>query len=173
VRDQTQSDNSQGGERRAPGGGDSCRQGFVWREAFAGDHVCVSPETRAQARNDNSQAAGRIAASSPGGRGFGNDVIGCAADVPCVKVSSGTSRTKAEIFWDGHENFDFYQVRWAHEGGPENQVKINSGGRSGSFAVNPARAGTRYTFKVQGCYSRVLASSDCSGWGIGSLTTDQ
>ena len=35
---------------------DSCRQGFVWREAFPGDHVCVTPQTRTQAAQDNRQA---------------------------------------------------------------------------------------------------------------------
>jgi PASTA domain len=31
----------------------TCKQGFVWREAFQGDAVCVTPETRAQAQADN------------------------------------------------------------------------------------------------------------------------
>ena len=43
---------------------DICRQGYVWREAFPGDHVCVTPETRAQAAYDNSQADAR---RDPGG----------------------------------------------------------------------------------------------------------
>jgi hypothetical protein len=38
---------------------DICRPGFVWREAFPGDRVCVTPETRARAQFDNSQAAAR------------------------------------------------------------------------------------------------------------------
>lgn len=38
-------------------GPDTCREGFVWREAFPGDHVCVTPEARAQAAQDNAQAA--------------------------------------------------------------------------------------------------------------------
>ena len=25
---------------------DTCRQGFVWREAFPGDHVCVPGQTQ-------------------------------------------------------------------------------------------------------------------------------
>ena len=25
---------------------DVCRQGYVWREAYPGDHVCVTPATR-------------------------------------------------------------------------------------------------------------------------------
>lgn len=38
---------------------DTCKSGYVWREAFPGDHVCVTPETRAQAAYDNSQAHAR------------------------------------------------------------------------------------------------------------------
>ncbi len=34
-------------------GPDTCRQGYVWREAYQGDHVCVRPWVRAQARRDN------------------------------------------------------------------------------------------------------------------------
>jgi hypothetical protein len=47
---------------------DICRSGFVWREAVAGDHVCVSPQMRAQAAHDNSQAA---AQRQPGGGPYG------------------------------------------------------------------------------------------------------
>lgn len=35
------------------GGSDTCKQGFVWREAVKSDHVCVSPETRARTRAEN------------------------------------------------------------------------------------------------------------------------
>lgn len=40
-------------------GPEQCRPGFVWREAFAGDKVCVTGEVRAQAAQDNAQAAQR------------------------------------------------------------------------------------------------------------------
>jgi hypothetical protein len=45
------------------GGGDphTCIAGFVWREAFPGDDVCVVPAIRAQAAADNAQAANRFA----------------------------------------------------------------------------------------------------------------
>ena len=36
-----------------------CQQGYVWREAYPGDHVCVTPETRAQVAADNAAAASR------------------------------------------------------------------------------------------------------------------
>ena len=34
-------------------GPDTCRQGFVWREAVPGDHVCVPPWVRAHAQHEN------------------------------------------------------------------------------------------------------------------------
>jgi hypothetical protein len=65
VRAQTRSDNTQAAARRSPTGGvfgpDTCLSGFVWREAFPGDQVCVTPETRAQAARDNSLASVRDA----------------------------------------------------------------------------------------------------------------
>ncbi len=45
-----------------------CRQGFVWREAFEGDYVCVTPEVREQAARDNAQ---RDARRSPNGGAYG------------------------------------------------------------------------------------------------------
>jgi hypothetical protein len=42
-----------------------CAQGYVWREAFEGDRVCVTPAVRKQAELDNSQASER----QIGGRG--------------------------------------------------------------------------------------------------------
>jgi hypothetical protein len=41
-------------------GPDTCRQGFVWREAFAGDHVCVRPWVRSQTAANNAAAPSRI-----------------------------------------------------------------------------------------------------------------
>jgi beta-lactam-binding protein with PASTA domain len=45
-----------------------CVSGFVWREAFPGDLVCVTPQIRAQAAMDNAQAASRY---QPGGGPYG------------------------------------------------------------------------------------------------------
>jgi hypothetical protein len=49
---------------------DTCAQGYVWREAFPNDHVCVTPETRSQAAYDNSQATARI---DPINKSYGPD----------------------------------------------------------------------------------------------------
>jgi hypothetical protein len=38
---------------------DGCVQGYVWRDAFPEDHVCVTPAVRAQAAEDNRLAASR------------------------------------------------------------------------------------------------------------------
>jgi rubredoxin len=37
-----------------------CVNGFVWREAVPGDHVCVTPGTRAEAADDNAHAGMRV-----------------------------------------------------------------------------------------------------------------
>jgi hypothetical protein len=38
---------------------DTCVSGYVWREAYTGDRVCVTPQTRTQTWYDNSQAQAR------------------------------------------------------------------------------------------------------------------
>ncbi|CAM5615300.1 hypothetical protein GCM10010343_11140 [Streptomyces avidinii] len=46
---------------------DTCKSGYVWREATGpGDHVCVTPGVRAQAKDDNAHAAARrVSPSDP------------------------------------------------------------------------------------------------------------
>jgi hypothetical protein len=53
-----------------PYGSDTCQQGYVWREAFPGDHVCVDLKTRSKAAADNAQAGAR---RQPGGGAYGPD----------------------------------------------------------------------------------------------------
>ena len=49
---------------------DACIEGYVWREAFPNDHVCVMPTVREQVTVDNRLAASR---SEPQGGAFGPD----------------------------------------------------------------------------------------------------
>jgi hypothetical protein len=42
-------------------GPQTCLAGFVWREAFEGDAVCVTPEIRALVARENAMAASRTA----------------------------------------------------------------------------------------------------------------
>lgn len=53
---------------KLPYGRWTCKNGFVWREAYNGDVVCVTPQTRAQTAYDNRLAPYRI---NPGGGDFG------------------------------------------------------------------------------------------------------
>ena len=53
----------------APG---TCIQGYVWREAFSGDKVCVTPDIRAQAARDNQAARSRVE-PDPRKRAYGSD----------------------------------------------------------------------------------------------------
>jgi hypothetical protein len=50
-----------------------CLQGYVWREAYAGDYVCVTPATRTQAAADNAAADNAAAGSrvQTGGGAYG------------------------------------------------------------------------------------------------------
>jgi hypothetical protein len=43
-----------------PYGPDTCAARYVWRDAFPGDHVCVSTDSRNQAASDNAAAASRV-----------------------------------------------------------------------------------------------------------------
>ena len=80
----------------------ACRSGYVWREAVAGDFVCVSPDTRAQAARDNSEAAVR---REPGGGASGPNTCRSGyvwrearpGDVVCVtpEVRAQTARDNA------------------------------------------------------------------------------
>lgn len=48
-----------------PYGANTCASGYVWRDAFPGDVVCVDPGQRAQAASDNANAAYRVDPSNP------------------------------------------------------------------------------------------------------------
>lgn len=51
-----------------PYGPDTCQNGFAWRDAGTGDHVCVTPTSRGQAAYENGQANYR---RNPSGGDYG------------------------------------------------------------------------------------------------------
>jgi Domain of unknown function (DUF4185) len=53
-----------------PFGPDTCRAGFVWREAIPDDHVCATPRARLATQQQNAEADARRA---PKGGAFGLD----------------------------------------------------------------------------------------------------
>ncbi len=79
-------------------GPDTCKVGYVWRDAFTGDHVCVTGATRTQAANDNKMASQR---RSPTGGSYGPDTCkvgyvwreATPSDHVCV---SGITRTQTK-----------------------------------------------------------------------------
>lgn len=71
-----------------PYGPDTCKDGFVWRDAIPGDHVCVTPDRRSTAASENAIAGSRV---DPGGAyGPNSCVVGFVwreaypGDVVCV-----------------------------------------------------------------------------------------
>ena len=51
-----------------PYGPETCRAGYVWREASPADRVCVTPEARSRTAAENAAAPTRI---QPGGGAYG------------------------------------------------------------------------------------------------------
>jgi len=47
-------------EPALPYGPDTCKDGYVWRDAIPGDHVCVRPNRRSTAAHENAVAGSRV-----------------------------------------------------------------------------------------------------------------
>ena len=80
-----------------PYGPDTCKQGYVWRDAIPGDHVCVTPDRRSTAANENAIAGSRV---DPGGAYGPNSCVSgfvwreaYVGDVVCV---TGDRRTQVK-----------------------------------------------------------------------------
>ena len=85
-----------------PYGPDTCKGGYVWLDAIPGDHVCVTPDRRATAANENAIAGSRV--DPAGAYGPNSCVSGFvwreayAGDVVCV-----TGDRRSEV---AQENID-------------------------------------------------------------------
>ena len=70
VAAQVAQENANAANLRQPGGGAygplTCKPGYVWREAFVGDGVCVTPDRRQETLNENGAAE-----AAPTGQGQG------------------------------------------------------------------------------------------------------
>ncbi len=83
-----------------------CHIGYVWRDAGADDHICVSPETRTQAAYDNSQRSNRV---DPNGGPYGPDTClqgyvwrdAFSNDHVCVSPA-----TRAQAAYDNSQAYD-------------------------------------------------------------------
>ena len=99
------------------------------------------------------------------GYSWASPTRGCAADRPCF--NGEYQKDNSVIFnFTGVVGWEFYNVRYKTTSG-EKQVE----NRSGTFTINNVRPNSIYTISVQGCNSRTFASSRCSPWEQGSVTT--
>lgn len=103
-------------------GPDTCAQGYVWREAYPDDHVCVRPEVRGQAVADNAAARGN---RQPGGGPYGPDTCrqglvwreATAGDHVCVapatrEQAAMDNARAAERRADAGDIATFWKPRW-------------------------------------------------------------
>ena len=105
-----------------PYGPYTCQQGYVWREAYPGDGVCVTPDQRAMTLNENNLGPSR---RQPGRGASGPDTClygyvwreARPSDHVCVPLSS---RNKAKT--------DNYHAPWTLQdptGTPTNGIAVN------------------------------------------------
>ncbi|MFJ3224338.1 hypothetical protein ACIPJS_13390 [Streptomyces sp. NPDC086783] len=82
-------------------GPNTCRQGYVWRLARAGDLVCVTPQTRTDTANDNALAPGRTLANGYCEQGYVWRGAWGSDDLTCV-----TPQTRARARYDNRQADD-------------------------------------------------------------------
>jgi hypothetical protein len=68
------------------------------------------------------------------------------------------------VFWISFVKWDIYQVRWAVDGGPEIQIRLDISGLEGDWDLRPTTPGARYSIKVQGCNKGLFGVTYCSPW---------
>ncbi|MET7457310.1 hypothetical protein ABZT03_36700 [Streptomyces sp. NPDC005574] len=76
-------------------GPNTCRQGYVWRMARAGDLVCVTPQTRTRTANDNALAPDRTLPNGYCEQGYVWREAWGSDDLTCV-----TPQTRAQARYD-------------------------------------------------------------------------
>jgi hypothetical protein len=118
-------------------GPDTCLQGYVWREAFPGDHVCVTPATRSQAAYDNSQADSRRAAVkiwltrwSPVPNCDGN-VCASTDEIPHFKVNGDHFNINGQV-WIGFYHLNDHRLITSYK----LAATVHAGFSGGSFGKN-------------------------------------
>jgi hypothetical protein len=125
-----------------------CLQGYVWRKAYSGDYVCVTPANRTQAATDNAAALSRV---QSGGGAYGKytciqgyvwrQVV--SDDYTCV-----TPAVRSQAWYDNSQAanrvalFNLWVTDWTPPSQPENNCngdvcQTTSGGWDGpNFQVN-------------------------------------
>ena len=127
---------------------DTCREGYVWREAFPGDHVCVVPQTREQATRDNEEAARR---RQPGGGDYGPDTCrqgyvwreARAGDVVCV-----TPQTRSQTAHDNAQASARRASAQAPGGAPADGYRPPAGYRLSGWSGWGRGGGVEYRYRT-------------------------
>jgi hypothetical protein len=60
VRELILAENKNGPNNQVSRSDNRCRSGFVWRDAFDGDGVCVTPQARDRVHEENRQHVNRV-----------------------------------------------------------------------------------------------------------------
>ncbi|MFJ8034701.1 hypothetical protein [Streptomyces sp. NPDC096032] len=82
-------------------GPNTCRQGYVWRVARAGDLVCVTPQTRTDTANDKALAPGRTLSNGYCKQGYVWREAWGSDDLTCV-----TPQARAQARYDNSQADD-------------------------------------------------------------------
>jgi len=89
-----------------PYGPDTCKTGFVWRDAIPGDHVCVTGDSRSTVAAENASAGARV--DPAGASGPNSCVVGYVwreayvGDVVCVTPPRRTAVRQENIDGPSH-----------------------------------------------------------------------
>lgn len=118
---------------------DRCRDGYVWREAFPGDHVCVTPQVRKHTARDNKLAPRR---RQRGGGAYGPDT--CVKgyvwrearkdDHVCV-----TPETRSQVASDNKLGASRFAASSSTDGRPRQGLVRRDGSGVREFIECPAR----------------------------------
>ena len=127
---------------------DKCISGYVWREAFPGDHVCVTPATRAQAAYDNRHATERYDPDSLAGALYGGETClpgyvwreASPSDLVCVtpatrdQTAYDNSQAQNRLAYPDSRRWDY--PRWGGVDGNRLDWCLNSGSGCGQPAAD-------------------------------------
>ncbi|HTK66053.1 MAG TPA: hypothetical protein VL595_26995, partial [Pseudonocardia sp.] len=181
TRTKTAQENTLAAGRRNPAGAygpNTCVNGYVWREAYNGDVVCVTPDRRTLAHNDNAQAASRVLRNSP-----------APAPKPAQCTYDGTSTTGTEsgsnptryqalyspalgarwnkcshtvtVYFNGDNTNDHFNLL---VNGKQRELAGARGARE--YSMPDSQFGEGYsTFAIQSCQrGGMFAPSVCTNW---------
>ena len=163
-----------------------CSPGYVERQAFFGDPVCVTPQTKAQAAYDNSQASTRIDETAPGGALYGGDT--CLPDyvwrlagpsdhvcvTPEIQKQTAYDNSQADNRLDRRYDYpkwwsDDYRIDWCLNGGTQcgqpaadNYCKRHLWTGARDFAADPNIGSSQPT--IISASNEVCNQSFCTGF---------